>query len=239
MGTRIIKGRILFGFIGGFCFAATAAIIPSAQAADPVNESESNALSTVTEAEARAIEFRKSMGFPHDLNLVQKMEDLTQAPSSMRVSGAVVSSSDISTELGVPLTSSEQGEVDLRHLVIKDDVPLIERISKKITGRQPAGVFMDNADGGILTVAVTTHTDELRKELSSKVDHPDRLRVIKAAWSMEELAGIATKIRDDRKKAPVEGVKIYALGVDERKNKVRVVATGDLVALQKLLRHAI
>ena len=221
--------------IGALVFAvamATVVTVPTAEAAKPVGKVGAKALVAPSAAEVRAIHFRTSMGFNHDLNLVRGMEHVKGAAFPVMVSGRALVPADVSTELGVPLTLAELKEVKFRQTVIKDDGPLVKRLSKKVTGKEPAGVFMDNEHGGVLTVAVTGDDASVRKTLAVKVLHSDRLKVVKVSRSMDDLKVVAAGVHRDRELSPVPGAIIYALAIDEPRNQVEVDAEGDIAALQ-------
>lgn len=229
-----MNGRDLLKVVGVLAMAASVTVcVPEAQAADPVEEASSGASVAATESQAHAIRFRTSMGLRNDLDFVRVMEGIPGAVSPVNVAGKMLASADISTELGIPLTLAEQKEMDLRHKVIEDDVPLIKRLAKEVTGEEPAGVFMDNQNGGVLTVSVVGDVERLRSQLSGKVRHPNRLRVVTVGRSMDDLKTLAAHVRDDRERGPISGVTISGFAVSERKNRVKVDAQGDVTALQE------
>jgi streptogrisin C len=190
---------------------------------------------SLTEAQARAARFRAGMGFPSDPAVVRAMDDVLRTAKTASVAGMAVAAADISTDLGVPLTRAEQREVELRQKVIEDDTPGIKRLVHSRTGREPAGIFMDNLNGGVLTVAVTDSVDAVRKDLATQVSHPDRLKVVQVGRSMDDLKKLAASVHRDRETQPVPGVQISGLAIDEPTNRVTVDAVGDVAALQRYL----
>src|SRR5690349_20497972 len=127
----------------GAVLCAVALTVPAAQAAQPAGAGKEMASSAATQSEYQAIRFRASMGFVHDLRTVRAIDRAAKTKSPTDSSGKMLSAADVSTELGLPLTLSEQKEVDLRHKVIEDDVPLIRRFMKSGHPQEFAGVFMD------------------------------------------------------------------------------------------------
>lgn len=168
---------------------------------------------------------RHIVGFRHSMGLAT---DASRMAAAQRAQNA-------SEELfGVPLTDAEYRELAFRQTVVANDAALSRSaVLDRFGPERLAGVWMDNQEGGQLTVGVTGQVDAIYQFLAGRVHHPDRLTVRRMQSSMVELEKVARRIgvrAPEHMNLGISGVK-----VDERANVVRVLARHDPARVQDWL----
>jgi hypothetical protein len=166
---------------------------------------------------SHSVVFRTSLGLSTDAGHIRRVEDARRAGSP-----------DVTDELGVPLTTAEFAEVDFRQQVISDDAPTIRaRVSADILG----GVFMDNRNGGMLTVAVTRDAQAVAARLRPLLRHPSRLRVVAAERTLASLESTKDAIFEGRGSLLPE-IDVTKASLDLPLNIVRIGVAGDPATAQ-------
>lgn len=134
----------------------------------------------------------------------------------------------------MPLTDAEYRELALRQTVVANDAALSRSaVVDRFGPERLAGVWMDNQEGGRLTVGVTGQVEAIYQFLVGRVHHPNRLTVLRMRSSLVELENVARRI--GARAGEYVSLGISGVKVDERANVVQVLARHDPATVRRWL----
>lgn len=143
--------------------------------------------------------------------------------SDAALADAAAAANDAQMQFGVPLTDSELDELLRREAMIDNDaVEVRQEVLETFGSKTFGGIWMDNAGGGYLTVAVTQSIDAVAARLKSIVQDPAFLRVVQRPHSLDHLESMAARLRSV---ADQTGRVLNGVRVDERNGVLEVHAT--------------
>jgi hypothetical protein len=162
-------------------------------------------VSGLDESTAAAIRIRATFGMPTDLETVRR----------------VAADPTATTEFGTPLTPAEVHEIEARNQR-SDRVGSIVRTYVADHPTEFAGLWVDQARGGVVVVSFTAHVEEHRRALSRLVDDLEWLAVVPARYQLADLRALQDRIAADRAWFETIPAALQVVGVDEIRNMLEI-----------------
>lgn len=97
------------------------------------------------------------------------------------------------------------------------------------------GVFIDQPGDGALVIQVTRDADRYYATLGQIMARGSRFRVELVKSSQQRLQAVQRQISTHRDLLKANGATVHGLGIDDRRNAVRIFASGDLAAVRRMV----
>lgn len=163
---------------------------------------------TVDEDRVRAeIRFRQNFGFRADEAFVRDL--IASTPRDDRWPAS--------------LTKGERTEMD-RRLAMQEEMEPLEALAESLP--RFAGHWIDQAAGGVITVAFTGNAAEHRASLTRLVPAGAELRVVDVLYSLDELSALVNRIETDYDQLKSDGIQLAHWSVDISENRVVLGVVG-------------
>lgn len=216
------RARLCAGAVGVLLSVAATPLltsVPASALSGPGALPAAVATAEPADALTEALRFRASMGLRTDPAYVQQL-----------LAAAASSPTRYNDTYGTPLRAEEAQEIDERQKTIEEDAPKVRSyIAERGQPELLGGLFMDNANDGTLTVAVTEDGARVNRELRQRVRHPERLIVVQVARSLRALEEGSARLFAERTQTP-NSFTVTSTSVDEPTNRINVNVSGDVEA---------
>lgn len=154
-------------------------------------------------------------------------------PSDAATVTALMNRPDVDMSLGFPLLPTELAEVEARQELGGDAATVKQVLTRQ--GISYSGIYIDNRADGLLTVVVPHASDALVETLKGAVDHPARLVVRQARYTLAQLDEFKARVWAASGTFASRGVQLRATGIDVPRNQIYVGVSDDLGAAREVL----
>jgi hypothetical protein len=173
--------------------------------------------------EARSLRLRMQLGLSTDDDRVARLARDREAVSAGL------------SEYGIPLTRGERAQMVRREHVAAAAGRLQQRLDDS---REYAGRYIDQRAGGLIYLGYTAHLKRRLARARERFRYPERLRVFKARYSNRQLLAAQRRLTSSIERLSRGGVEVASVGIDDRRNQLRVMVDSDVrTARRALLSH--
>ncbi|HEY5477444.1 MAG TPA: hypothetical protein VIK11_12110 [Tepidiformaceae bacterium] len=133
---------------------------------------------------------------------------------------SVESDPTASRELGIALTADEVSEVKASHAPV---LLVLEPLTRELEADPTfAGLYIDQAAGGVLDIATTADVSHFAPVLARFASNDVRFRVRRVSYTLAELKSLQARVTSDVASWQGQGIQISTVGVDVVNNRLAI-----------------